>query len=161
MTKKLPNSEQIERRYQKLISDNPMTTTHNLEFRATNWRSLGSETARILDTFGASDSIRNFLSAISKIDHQVQLFKVGSCNGVWYATPTEYRILFVCNGEKGNGHFTDVLEWFEESARRDKRTLVFEEVINDRLRKHLVEKKGFKERGRDCVKDFTFPTDRA
>lgn len=72
-----------------------------------------------------------------------QVFKVGTCHGQWVATETTYDILSVINDEPGNGHFNDVLEWFEQSCRRDKKALRILEVMNDDFAKHLVYKRGF------------------
>jgi hypothetical protein len=72
-----------------------------------------------------------------------QVFKIGTCNGQWIATRETYDILTVINDQPGNGHFDDVLEWFEQSCRRDKMNLRILEVWNTRLATHLVEKRGF------------------
>lgn len=132
-------------------------STHNLPFEGTDWLNLEDEIVRILDKFNAIPNIRRFLASItdlSKGTPKVQLFRIGSCSGVWYPAPTEYRILFIGNSKKGNGHFEDVLEWFAESCRRDKKALVFEEVLMTRFRKHLIEKRGFVRRKNDCIKYY-------
>jgi len=72
-----------------------------------------------------------------------QLFKIGTCNGQWIATADSYDILSVINEQPGNGHFEDVLQWFENSCKRDGKAFRILEVWNKRLAIHLVEKRGF------------------
>lgn len=74
-------------------------------------------------------------------------FRVGTCQGVWNSKGKQYRLLAVDNSEPGNGHFDDVLEWFEHSAKRDKKDFVILELWNERLAEHLKTKRGFKEFG--------------
>lgn len=71
------------------------------------------------------------------------LWRIGTCHGLWYPTEKEYVLLAVHNDEIGNGHFTDVMEWFENSCKRDKKDFIVGEVWNKRLKKHLIEKRGF------------------
>lgn len=86
------------------------------------------------------------------------LWKIGTCHGLWYPDDEklQYVLLAVTNDEQGNGHFTDVLEWFENSCKRDQRDFVVAEVWNKRLRKHLIEKRGFKpiEHSDSVIKKF-------
>ncbi len=93
-------------------------TTHNLEFLSARW-----ENPFNIDGW--------------------QVFKVGTVHGQWVSTPTSYDILSFINDHPGNGHFEDVIEWFEQSCKRDKRNLRVLEVWNKRLARHLVEKRGF------------------
>lgn len=72
------------------------------------------------------------------------LFRVGTCEGVWKASEKNYSILAIVNSEPGNGHFTDVLEWFENSCKRDGKNLQILEVWNEPFKKHLITKKGFR-----------------
>lgn len=76
-------------------------------------------------------------------DSQWTDFRVGTCHGLYRAKKEAYEILAIDNHEPGNGHFKDVMEWFEESCRRDGKALRFLEVINERFGRHLVEKRGF------------------
>lgn len=78
-------------------------------------------------------------------------FRVGTCNGLWASTDFSYDILAITNDQKGNGHFEDVLEWFYSSCIRDKKKLRILEVWNQDLKKHLIEKRGFKPSGLDNV----------
>jgi len=133
------------------------TSSHKLDFYCSSWRDLGGEVERILNEQNASKDIRHFIASITRLaikNEKVQLFGIGTCKGVWYPTDNEYRILYVFNMQKGNGHFDDVIEWFESSCKRDKRNLVFEEVINKRLSKHLIKERGFIKRRNDCIKYF-------
>lgn len=74
-------------------------------------------------------------------------FRIGTCEGLWRATDAAYQILAFRNNEPNNGHFTDVLQWFENSCIRDKKCFEILEVMNDRLKSHLINKQGFKEYG--------------
>ncbi len=71
-------------------------------------------------------------------------FQVGTCAGLYRATPEAFEILSIVNSEPGNGHFEDVLEWFEHSCRRDKKVLRFLEMMNEGFERHLIQKRGFK-----------------
>jgi hypothetical protein len=84
-----------------------------------------------------------------------QIFKIGTCNGQWTSTNDSYDILSVINDDPGNGHFDDVLEWFEQSCIRDKKALRILEVWNKELAKHLVTKRGFTYQSEDnLIKRF-------
>lgn len=76
-------------------------------------------------------------------------FRVGTIEGAWRATKKSYEILSIINSNPGNGHLTDVLEWFGSSCKRDKKSLVILELWNDGFKKHLIEKTGFKVKGKD------------
>ena len=71
-------------------------------------------------------------------------FKVGTCRGMYDYTGDAYRIIAIENDEKNNGNFQDVLDWFENSCKRDGKDLQFVELWNESLSKHLEEKRGFK-----------------
>lgn len=72
-----------------------------------------------------------------------QEFKIGTCIGQWIAREKTYDILTVINDVPGNGHFQDVLDWFENSCRRDNKDLRILEVMNPGFRDHLLKKRGF------------------
>lgn len=72
------------------------------------------------------------------------LFRIGTCHGQWRAEFDAYEILSIINDTPGNGHFEDVLQWFEFACRRDKKSLRFMAMLNDRFTQHLIEKRGFK-----------------
>ena len=78
-------------------------------------------------------------------------FRIGTCHGLWGSTETTYDILAVKNEVLGNGHFDDVMEWFEMSCRRDKKDLRFLEVWNHGLKIHLIGKRGFEDAGKDIL----------
>jgi hypothetical protein len=81
-------------------------------------------------------------------------FRVGTCEGLWASVGDAYEILAVKNSNPGNGHFNDVLQWFENSCKRDKKALRIMEVMNESFLKHLVEKRGFEALGDDAIKKF-------
>jgi hypothetical protein len=91
----------------------------------------------------------DFLSKPWERDPEWHVFKIGTCNGQWRATDESYDILTIINEEPGNGHLTDVLEWFEFACKRDGKMLRILEVWNKRFYKHLIEKKGFIDSNRD------------
>jgi len=70
-------------------------------------------------------------------------FRIGTCEGIWRYTKDSYDILEIHNKLRGNGHVNDVFEWFEMSCKRDKVSFRILEVLNEKFRKHLVEKRGF------------------
>lgn len=72
-------------------------------------------------------------------------FRIGTCYGLWCSTPTSYDILSIVNNKPGNGHLTDVIEWFERSCSRDKRNFRILETWNEGFKKHLITKRGFTE----------------
>lgn len=78
-------------------------------------------------------------------------FRIGTCEGLWRATQTQYQILAVANSDTGNGHFQDVMDWFENSCKRDKKDFAILEVSNPRLKKHLLQKRKFKPHWKDAV----------
>lgn len=109
---------------------NAIITKHSLDFEAAPWEPLPG--------FPPS---KNF--------HK---FRIGTCEGLWQSTDDSYDILAVKNNSPHNGHFEDVIQWFEHSCRRDKRNFRFLEVMNPFLKKHLIEKRGFKHDGIDNLK---------
>lgn len=94
---------------------NVIRTTHNLDFEACPWP-------------------RN---------PAIQLFRIGTVEGQWIATDVSYCIISFINNKPGNGHLDDVFEWFEYSCRRDGRALMLMEFMNERFKKHCIEKRGF------------------
>lgn len=96
----------------------------------------------------------DFLTCLWERDHEWNRFKIGTCDGLWRATFVTYDILVVNNELPGNGHFEDVFQWFENSCRRDGKMLRIMEVWNKRLKRHLIEKRGFECIGEHCVKTF-------
>lgn len=86
----------------------------------------------------------DFLSTPFEYDETFTKFKVGTCHGLYGSTTDFYSIIAIINENPGNGHFTDVLEWFEHSCRRDKKSLRVVEIWNESLYVHLLKKRGFK-----------------
>lgn len=85
---------------------------------------------------------------------QTVAFKIGTCEGIYNVSNDAYQIIAVQNNELNNGHFTDVLEWFEFAAKRDGKALRFLAILNDKFGKHLVSKRGFKWEGQNVAKYF-------
>lgn len=99
-------------------------STHDLSFEAAEWE---------LSKWGMTELMGS----------EFKRFRIGTCSGLWQSTDKSYDILAIDNSKRGNGHFDDVLEWFENSCKRDKKHLMFLEVWNEKLMKHLIEKRGF------------------
>ena len=76
---------------------------------------------------------------------EYKAFRVGTCHGLWGASATTFDLLALQNDKPGNGHFDDVLEWFENSCRRDGKDLRVLELWNEQLKFHLLEQHGFEE----------------
>ncbi len=114
-----------------------MKTTHNLDFEAAPW-----EPPLII---GMLLKMNNF---------ETTAFRVGTCEGIYRTTDKAYQIIAVTNSNPGNGHFEDVLQWFENSCRRDKKALMFMEILNEQFGKHLEKKRGFKKQDKNMIKKF-------
>jgi hypothetical protein len=85
------------------------------------------------------------------------LFRVGTCEGLWQCIEDCYVIIGIINNCPGNGHFDDVLEWFEFSCKRDNKNLLVVECLNNKFYLHLLAKRGFKpldDKGNNCIKVF-------
>jgi hypothetical protein len=78
-----------------------------------------------------------------ELSNEFKRFRIGTCHGLWRAYHYSYDILAIDNDQPGNGHFEDVLEWFENSCKRDIKALRMLEVGNKRFAKHLIEKRDF------------------
>lgn len=88
-------------------------------------------------------------------DPSFQLFRIGSVEGLWGVDAKSYIIVAVTNSKPGNGHFEDVLEIFENSCKRDGKTLKVVEIMNTNFMFHLINKRGFtKVFGNNCEKYF-------
>ena len=112
-------------------------TKHKLPFESAPWE-LGDLMLKV-----GQDKV--------KPGEEFKLFRIGTCEGTWNSTDDSYQILAIINNKPGNGHFEDVLQWFEYSANRDKRKFRILEVWNEKLKKHLIKKRGFKAVGKDDV----------
>lgn len=102
---------------------NEVSTTHKLDFKCRPWH----------------------------FDDGYVNFRVGTCGGLYRCDGNVFRILAIDNKEPGNGHFEDVLQWFEHSCKRDGYSLQFMEIMNPRFKKHLIEKRGFADIGNNGV----------
>lgn len=78
-------------------------------------------------------------------------FNMGTCRGMFGITEHAYQIFGIGNSEPGNGHFDEVLGWFERNCARKNKDLVFEHFINEPFMTHLIEKRGYKPMSRTCV----------
>lgn len=70
-------------------------------------------------------------------------YRVGTVEGLWSCDDENYLILSFINSEPNNGHLTDVLQWFEHSAKRDRKNLKILCINNRRFYRHLYSKRGF------------------
>jgi hypothetical protein len=73
----------------------------------------------------------------------VMRFRIGTCTGIYSCEGDKFIIIGIVNHEEGNGHLQDVFDWFENSCKRDKRSLMVAEIMNEGFYKHLIEKRGF------------------
>lgn len=89
----------------------------------------------------------DFMACPWPVNPEFIAFKIGTCEGIYESTDKTYDIIAVVNDTPGNGHFEDVLEWFYNSCRRDKKSLRFMEIMNDKFGKHLLKKRRFKKEG--------------
>lgn len=82
-------------------------------------------------------------------------FRVGTVTGLYGYNEKSYEIICIINSSPGNGHFEDVLQYFERSCRRDNRSLKILELWNQKFKQHLIEKRGFiNYEGENVVKHF-------
>src|SRR5688572_19885016 len=106
---------------------NAVETKHHLDFEACPWESaLG-------------------------VDDDFSKFRIGTCEGLWRSTTSSYDILAITNNQPGNGHLEDVLQWFEHSCKRDKKSFKILECWNKGFKMHLIRKRGFSALGKDDV----------
>ncbi len=84
----------------------------------------------------------------------IQVFRIGTCHGQWQASPKSYDIISVINETPGNGHLQDVFDWFENSAKRDKKELHILEIMNPNFMNHLINKRGFTGNNHRLIKIF-------
>ena len=131
--KNYPDFKQIEKEITTMENKNEIQTTHSLDF----------ETAPYSSPIAQKPDLKRF--------------KVGTVIGIYGVTHDGYEIHSVNNTEIGNGHFNDVIQWFEYVCKRDKGTLTFTDVPTERFKKHLIEKRGFRpseHNENDLVKSF-------
>lgn len=112
------------------MSDNALITEHNLDFEVAPWHN-----GPMFDDWS--------------------LFRIGTVHGQWRYAAGQYEILSILNDKPGNNHLTDFFQWFEFACKRDGYNLLIREVMNERFKKHLIEKRGFTEYGADdAIKHF-------
>ena len=87
-------------------------------------------------------------------DHDWQEFKVGTCHGLYAHYNKAFHIVAIKNEEPGNGHFEDVLQWFEHSCIESNSNLKFCEVWNKEFRQHLILKRSFIDKGGYLVRKY-------
>jgi hypothetical protein len=108
---------------------NAVQTTHGLDFEQAKWEPLPG--FPIAATFAR--------------------FRIGTCEGLYSFGSDSLDILAITNSDPGNGHFEDVLQWFEFACKRDKKDFRFLEIMNKDFKKHLLTKRKFKPQGKDNV----------
>ena len=102
------------------MSNNVLITTHKLNFESRQW----------------------FVVLDGLYWHE---YRIGTVHGLWRSTDTTYDILAFENTKPGNGHLDDVFQWFENSCKRDKKSLKIMEMMNETFKTHLMVKRGFVE----------------
>jgi hypothetical protein len=82
-------------------------------------------------------------------------FKIGTCVGLWTCSETSYDILSIINKIPGNGHIQDVLDWFENSCKRENFDLRFMEIMNEKFAEKCIKNHGFtREKGTNNLIKF-------
>jgi|GEM_PF-1460913 hypothetical protein len=84
-------------------------------------------------------------------DEDFTHFRVGTVTGIWAAYDNSYVLLAIINEKPGNGNFTDLLEWFERSCKRDGYSLKIIEIVNEKFMIHLINRRGFKKTSENSV----------
>lgn len=116
-------------RYQEASTE--FVSTHKLDFLVAPWEFM--------------DSI--------PVTPPFKRYRVGTCHGLWRCADDCYEILSVINDEKGNGHLQDVIEWFENSCRRDNKNLRMLHFENLPFMIHMINHFGFeREKEYDIIK---------
>jgi|SRR5882672_6228552 len=78
-------------------------------------------------------------------DGVIKLYRVGTCEGQWFDSNIAFHILSINNTEPGNGHLTDVFEWFENSCKTYHKALMIMDFVNQDFKLHCIKKRGFTE----------------
>lgn len=83
-------------------------------------------------------------------------FKIGDIHGLYrFDNKNKYLIInSVINDNPGNGHFSDLIEWFEYSSKIHKYDLVFEEIFSVKLTNILYHYKFEKLDNRRMIKRY-------
>lgn len=120
-----------------------METIHKLDFEACPWEPA------------FKDLLPQLIADVMRIKEPIVAFRVGTCEGIYTVRDNAFQIIAVQNSKPGNGHFEDVIQWFENSCKRDKKNLMFMEIMNPKFGKHLCDKRGFKRKGSHAIKLLT------
>ena len=126
---------------------NTVITAHLLDFEIAPWHKSFTSQA-ILDLLPDDDSV-----TFPEIEWE--LFRVGTCEGQFRVTPEAYEILSIINSSPGNGHLTDLFEWFSYACKRSNLPLRIRAFTNEKFKFHLIKKCGFVLYGEDVQKYFT------
>ena len=128
---------------------NAIQTTHDLDFEKAEYKSFldTEEGKQLCVELNIKDNEK-----FPKI--KFIAFKVGTCGGLYRLTPESCEILAVENHKPNNGHFTDVLEWFEWACKKMKLPLRIIAFTNEGFKQHLLTKRGFHPFGDDVEKCF-------
>lgn len=109
---------------------NAIQTSHNLDFESREWK--------------PNDPVSRSFALLNP--NNIQEFRVGTCYGQWFYNSKVGAclcILSIINDSPGNGHLNDVFEWFQYSAKKYKQPLMILELMNERFKRHCIEKRGF------------------
>lgn len=74
--------------------------------------------------------------------HPIYRYRCGTCDGIFEDGENHVGVIAIVNSQPQNGHFNDTMEWFDYMAQSTNRELKFFEIWNDRLYKHLIDKRG-------------------
>jgi hypothetical protein len=72
-------------------------------------------------------------------------FKMGTMQGLldFSLDDGSYHIIALLNTKPGNGQFAVFMQWFEGKCRQDGKNSVVDELWNDRLKAHFLNKRGY------------------
>ena len=76
---------------------------------------------------------------------------VGTCTAFFGETECDFDIFGLANSDKGNGNLNDTLEYFEYICAKKNKDLFLTHIENERFKKHLINKRGFKAHGNVSV----------
>jgi hypothetical protein len=74
---------------------------------------------------------------------KVYKFICGTVDGIFTVEKERVVMIGIGNMQPGNGHITDVFQWFERACRELKKNFWIVEIINEGFYRHLVEKHCF------------------
>ncbi len=110
-------------------------------------KSLLMEQLRIVADIGKVQPTQEFRAApwhlAQVMGDDLVNFTFGTCDGLMRVLDGTLGLIAINNDEKGNGHFKQFMEFFEELAAAMYLGTSVLEIENKRLYKHLVEKWGY------------------